>query len=510
MEAARSADILCDHELAERLARAAIAGADRFDAQLVLGGALLGQNRFEETVAALSPLLGTEPSDADRERLADTMTRALGYGLGRLDEGLEVLERIERDVTDSAIAALLQGHRATLLAFGARFAEAAELGLAALASADNDTTRVRSLSSIGASLMMAGRIDEALALSDGTLETALRLRDRLPRALSWVVTSRCSALFLAGRAGEALSLLDFAVGEAANLPAEMMPLLNAYRARALLFQGRALAACRLLSDALVTLRDNPSREPSWGLALAAESYALLGRHDEAKAAALEAASRRRTGLVVYEVDERRALAWVDAQNGLTSSAITQLWSAAELAAARGQTSFELVILHDLLRLGEHGASRRAQRLAEHVDGAWSAAIAFHATALLSAETSAIEAAAEAFAAMGSSLVAAELWATASAAWQREGLRVRATRAARNSATLAQLCEGAWTPALEWAGSSVPLSRRERETALLASKGATNAQIAAELSVSLRTVETHLYKAFAKLGVTDRSQLSDAL
>ena len=51
---------------------------------------------------------------------------------------------------------------------------------------------------------------------------------------------------------------------------------------------------------------------------------------------------------------------------------------------------------------------------------------------------------------------------------------------------------------------------KRETTTLAANGATNAQIAADLSVSVRTVESHLYAAFAKLGITDRSQLLEAL
>jgi DNA-binding CsgD family transcriptional regulator len=108
------------------------------------------------------------------------------------------------------------------------------------------------------------------------------------------------------------------------------------------------------------------------------------------------------------------------------------------------------------------------------------------------------------------LVAAELWAAASAGRQREGLAARATEAARKSKELAGLCEGAQTAPLTWAIATVPLSRRERETAEMAAKGATNAQIAETLTVSIRTVESHLYAAFAKLGVTDRSQLSQAL
>ncbi len=55
-----------------------------------------------------------------------------------------------------------------------------------------------------------------------------------------------------------------------------------------------------------------------------------------------------------------------------------------------------------------------------------------------------------------------------------------------------------------------LSRREKEVAALAAQGASNAQISAELYVSVRTVESHLYAAFRKLGITRRDQLFDAL
>jgi DNA-binding CsgD family transcriptional regulator len=56
----------------------------------------------------------------------------------------------------------------------------------------------------------------------------------------------------------------------------------------------------------------------------------------------------------------------------------------------------------------------------------------------------------------------------------------------------------------------PLSRRQREVALLAAQGATNVEVARALSVSVRTVESHLYAVFAKLGLTAREELSAAL
>jgi DNA-binding CsgD family transcriptional regulator len=46
--------------------------------------------------------------------------------------------------------------------------------------------------------------------------------------------------------------------------------------------------------------------------------------------------------------------------------------------------------------------------------------------------------------------------------------------------------------------------------LLAAQGATNVEIATALSLSVRTVESHLYAAFAKLGLTARDELSAAL
>lgn len=56
----------------------------------------------------------------------------------------------------------------------------------------------------------------------------------------------------------------------------------------------------------------------------------------------------------------------------------------------------------------------------------------------------------------------------------------------------------------------PLTRREREIAALAAGGSRNAEIAAQLHVSIRTVETHLQKVYRKLGVSNRRDLADAL
>lgn len=61
------------------------------------------------------------------------------------------------------------------------------------------------------------------------------------------------------------------------------------------------------------------------------------------------------------------------------------------------------------------------------------------------------------------------------------------------------------------GSPVsPLTARQQEIATLASQGASNAEIAARLRLSRRTVENHLFAAMQRLGIRARWQLRSAL
>jgi DNA-binding CsgD family transcriptional regulator len=57
---------------------------------------------------------------------------------------------------------------------------------------------------------------------------------------------------------------------------------------------------------------------------------------------------------------------------------------------------------------------------------------------------------------------------------------------------------------------VPLTPQQREIATLAAAGLTNKQIGERLYLSHRTVATHLYQIFPKLGVASRAALRDAL
>jgi DNA-binding CsgD family transcriptional regulator len=60
------------------------------------------------------------------------------------------------------------------------------------------------------------------------------------------------------------------------------------------------------------------------------------------------------------------------------------------------------------------------------------------------------------------------------------------------------------------GEPIPLSAQERRIAELATAGLTTKEIGAQLSLSPRTVDGHLYRVFRKLGITRRAGLSKAL
>ena len=66
------------------------------------------------------------------------------------------------------------------------------------------------------------------------------------------------------------------------------------------------------------------------------------------------------------------------------------------------------------------------------------------------------------------------------------------------------------PALALALRPLPLTAREREIVELAARGHANKDIAQRLTVSVRTVEGHLYRATRKLGVSERAALADVL
>ena len=101
-------------------------------------------------------------------------------------------------------------------------------------------------------------------------------------------------------------------------------------------------------------------------------------------------------------------------------------------------------------------------------------------------------------------------ATARTATRRRLIQPSGGAATNRARELAAACEGARPPALALLDEPTPLSKREREVALLAAQGLASKEIAARLHLSSRTVDNHLQRAYEKLGVTSRSDLAAAI
>ena len=103
--------------------------------------------------------------------------------------------------------------------------------------------------------------------------------------------------------------------------------------------------------------------------------------------------------------------------------------------------------------------------------------------------------------MGDLIAAVDAAAHAAIAYRHHDLRGSALGCSAKAEALAEQCGGARTPALRKAVERLPLTDREREIVMLIGEGLSNRDIATRLTLSVRTVESHIYKAMAKTGIS---------
>jgi DNA-binding NarL/FixJ family response regulator len=113
-------------------------------------------------------------------------------------------------------------------------------------------------------------------------------------------------------------------------------------------------------------------------------------------------------------------------------------------------------------------------------------------------------------AFGDRLAAADAAAQAVVAYQRTGLRGAAMSASATAQRLAAECQGAQTPAIRAATTAPPFTARQREIISLAAQGLSNKKIADRLTMSVRSVEGHLFRASQRVAANNREQLISIL
>lgn len=531
-EAATLANQSYDHLLAERLARAAVHRGAGPTAAIALALAQARANQFAEAEQTLNgaeaAVLAADDPTTERDFL-DCLHQALYMGLGRGEETVARMDaflgaRVGTDpIRARATERRAAAYRAQVLLDGGDVAGSLAVLTGVLPDdprqddprQDGPSEEVESitwmlgLETAGEALLCAGDLTAARRAHAWLRDLAATGHPEVGRAASSAVLQEVLALLLEGRVREALPVVSRLRTQMINHPDPAQRALSSLVLGGThLRQGTVVSARRTLLDAVAGYRElDIGAARGWALSLVAQVHALLGEADAARETLEEC--HRNGGdrrILRTRLDLRRAETLAQMATGdVAGAARRALESAAELVAA---PMHQVQLLHLAARLG--AAPEAHARLAPVVAGmecGYAGLLLRHVSALAAQDAAELATVAAAFAERGQWLVAAEAHAAASVAHHQSGQLGAAAREAAASRVLATRCEGARTPGLTLTPVFPALSRREREVAQLASTGMTNSAIAEQLVLSVRTVESHLYQAFGKLGVRHRSELA---
>jgi DNA-binding CsgD family transcriptional regulator len=282
--------------------------------------------------------------------------------------------------------------------------------------------------------------------------------------------------------------------------------------RAALGAGRLQAAISLLTESIETGQTSGGSN-GWGYRCQIPlitALAMRGSTDEAAAWLVTLEKQRHPSWRYLDYECAIAKAWVAAGQGAISEAIVISLAAAETARGNGQFAPEVMCLQTAAQFGERSCGSRLRELQAIVEGPRAGVAARFAEALHDGNGAELSAVSAEFEDMGDLIAAVDAAAHAAIAYRHQDLRGSALGCSAKAEALAEQCGGARTPALRKAVERLPLTDREREIVMLIGEHLSNRDIAARLTLSVRTVENHIYKAMAKTGVSSREELAALL
>jgi DNA-binding CsgD family transcriptional regulator len=508
LTAARSARYAHDYRNVERLARAALAQKQSSAGQLILGQALADLGRFEEAETTLAQAQTNAVDDGELVRAVMARLRNFVWGLLRPTDAEELARAAYAEARGGAARDMLRAGIGWVLVFSDRPAEALDV----LEGLGGDSRRGGELGAIAeaCALIARGLPERAAVVARVGRDSRITSSADVDRPGTHLATE-VYALVEGGHLEGA-----FEIGEAGYQVARQQRhpigqiLFTLTLGRGALVAGTPRTAKRWLaeSDALCTKFsfEGPRRIVLSALATA---NSWLGEVDLARQAVAELVDLPSFGFMTPE--QERGRAWAAVMGGELNAGCVILAAAVAQGAESGHRNSEALLLHDLVRLGRGAdVADRLVELGRLSDAPLLAAYAAHARAAADNDPAALTEAARTFESIGAWLSAAEAFAAAAQAWFRQGERQRAATAQSRAAALTERCEGARTPALSTLVVPVALTKREREIATLAAMGMPSSAIAADLVLSVRTVNNHLQRTYVKLGVTSRGELRAAL
>ena len=166
----------------------------------------------------------------------------------------------------------------------------------------------------------------------------------------------------------------------------------------------------------------------------------------------------------------------------------------------------MLCLQTATQFGDRTARPRLRELESVVEGPRVGLAARFADALRDGDAAELASLSEEFERMGDLVAAIDAAAHAAIAYRRQDKRGSALGCSTRADALAAQC-GATTPALRQATESLPLTDRESEIVMLIGEGLSNRAVAERLTLSVRTVESHIYRAMMKTGTASRDELA---
>jgi DNA-binding CsgD family transcriptional regulator len=500
-----------DMALSERLAESAIRAGAGPESHVLRARTLTLLGRADDAEQLLNSLPAPDVPDA---LWADATTlRALNLLMaqGQPEQSWTVIDDALADAP-VAITQELLAFRALQLAMAARPAEVLEL----VESIDRENLARRSAITLNFGHTIAlgerGNPNQATQAPEDGFVFAPNSPVATYQAVALALV-HADALMSNGCIHEALGMGERIRRQWADLPKVPQNITAAINGVAALAHGDLPAAQNLLSAALITDEANnnddglPYLGVGYWLSIAlTEVLARAGQTDAAADALRQVQGGRHPSYAFIESNRVLAAAWVAAARGRMSEATTLVGEATDFARSRGQYAREVLCLQTALQFGDNQHCDRLAELGGLVEGPRALIVARWARARAADDGEALLDVSRDLETIGDRMAAADAAAHAALAFDHHNLRGSKLTASGRATHLITEC-GATTPATREVATPLPLSNREREIAALVRDGMSNKDIADTLTMSVRTVEGHIYRACIKLGVANRTELA---
>jgi len=507
--AAQAAFRRLDMTLAQQLAEAATAAGAGVDAELLLAHALMASSQGVEGENLLKSVTARPLPEPTWSSAMNLRADNLLWPLGKPEQSRKVLDDALAEAS-GPVAHRLLAFRAVQLAVEAKPAEALRVcrsidrsELTPYPSVKLACAQTIALGDIGQPEQAAAIADEATALAEASPETAFF------QAIILVVY-HTEALIIGGCLADAMIVADRCRLRCAGVPGVAQAFAAAVSGMAALANGYLDTATPHLRQAFSEFSARTDGGAYHFGITYAEALARAGDLNAAGEVLAEAQQTRHPAHAFRESDNRLAVAWVAAARGRTSQAQALAREAAEFARTHGQHGREVVCLQAAIQFGDRYTADRLAELTDLVEGPRAGLVARWAAALSDHDGGeALLAVSHELEAMGDRIAAADAAAHASLVFHQRNRRGPALTASGRADRLISSC-GATTPATQAAAMRLPLTEREREIAILISQGLSNSEIAETLTLSVRTVEGHIYRACARVGTATRTALAQLI